>query len=237
MRIGCAANRWASILVSNSTPEPVITELERIIDAGEGGLSQNVVKLQPIWPTERHSCRYPQAGIPQKGVDLDHSFGQVRPSRHRRHACTACATGMLARLRHCSTKFFLALPAMVGLSGEPDRTWWRHGRFAVARGRPLAQRRLPNRHLRRLGRSTIGVRLRTSTHALPTHRWQCRARFGSDGRRRGPARRWRASIANSCRRADHSGHRQQRVADLRQSGKLSHYRANARSSLTDRSCK
>jgi general secretion pathway protein D len=34
--------------VSNSTPEPVISELERIIDSGEGGLSQNVVKLQPI---------------------------------------------------------------------------------------------------------------------------------------------------------------------------------------------
>ena len=34
--------------VSNSTPEPVIAELERIIDGGEGGLSQNLVKLQPI---------------------------------------------------------------------------------------------------------------------------------------------------------------------------------------------
>jgi general secretion pathway protein D len=34
--------------VSNSTPEPVIVELEKIIDAGEGGLSQNLVKLQPI---------------------------------------------------------------------------------------------------------------------------------------------------------------------------------------------
>ena len=34
--------------VSNSAPEPVIAELERIIDAGEGGLSQNIVKLQPI---------------------------------------------------------------------------------------------------------------------------------------------------------------------------------------------
>src|SRR5262249_9156577 len=34
--------------VSNSTPEPIISELERIIDAGEGGLSHNVVKLQPI---------------------------------------------------------------------------------------------------------------------------------------------------------------------------------------------
>ena len=34
--------------VSNSTPEPVIAELERIIDSGEGGLAQNVVKLQSI---------------------------------------------------------------------------------------------------------------------------------------------------------------------------------------------
>jgi general secretion pathway protein D len=34
--------------IANSTPEPIISELERIIDAGEGGLSQNVVKLQPI---------------------------------------------------------------------------------------------------------------------------------------------------------------------------------------------
>ena len=34
--------------VSNSTIEPVMAELERIINSGEGGLSQNLVKLQPI---------------------------------------------------------------------------------------------------------------------------------------------------------------------------------------------
>jgi general secretion pathway protein D len=34
--------------VTNSTPEPIIHELERIIDTGEGGLSQSVVKLLPI---------------------------------------------------------------------------------------------------------------------------------------------------------------------------------------------
>ena len=34
--------------VRNSTPEPVIAELEKIMDAGEGGLSQSLVKLQPI---------------------------------------------------------------------------------------------------------------------------------------------------------------------------------------------
>lgn len=34
--------------VQNSTPEPVISELEKIMDTGEGGLSQNLVKLQAI---------------------------------------------------------------------------------------------------------------------------------------------------------------------------------------------
>jgi general secretion pathway protein D len=32
----------------NSTPEPVIGEIEKIMDSGQGGLSQNMVKFQPI---------------------------------------------------------------------------------------------------------------------------------------------------------------------------------------------
>src|SRR5262245_28259667 len=34
--------------ISNSTPEPIIAEIEKIIDSGEGGMSHEVVKLQPI---------------------------------------------------------------------------------------------------------------------------------------------------------------------------------------------
>ena len=34
--------------VHNSAPETLITELEKIIDSGEGGLSQNMVKFQPV---------------------------------------------------------------------------------------------------------------------------------------------------------------------------------------------
>ncbi len=34
--------------VHNTTPEPLIAELEKIVDAGDGGLSQNLVKFQPI---------------------------------------------------------------------------------------------------------------------------------------------------------------------------------------------
>jgi len=34
--------------IANSGPEPVISELEKIIDSGENGLNQNLVKLQPV---------------------------------------------------------------------------------------------------------------------------------------------------------------------------------------------
>ena len=34
--------------VRNSAPEPVISEMEKIMDSGEGGLSQNVIKFQPM---------------------------------------------------------------------------------------------------------------------------------------------------------------------------------------------
>jgi general secretion pathway protein D len=34
--------------VRNSSPEPVISEIEKIMDSGDGGLSQNVIKFQPI---------------------------------------------------------------------------------------------------------------------------------------------------------------------------------------------
>jgi general secretion pathway protein D len=34
--------------ISNSGPEPIITELEKIVDSGENGLNQNMVKLQPV---------------------------------------------------------------------------------------------------------------------------------------------------------------------------------------------
>jgi general secretion pathway protein D len=34
--------------VRNSTPEPVISEIEKIMDSGEGGMSQSVIKFQPI---------------------------------------------------------------------------------------------------------------------------------------------------------------------------------------------
>ena len=34
--------------VQNSNPDPIVTELEKIMDAGDGGLNQNAIKFQPV---------------------------------------------------------------------------------------------------------------------------------------------------------------------------------------------
>ena len=34
--------------IRNSTPEPIIAEIEKIMDNGDGGLSQNMIKFQPV---------------------------------------------------------------------------------------------------------------------------------------------------------------------------------------------
>lgn len=34
--------------IANSNPEPIISELEKILDSGEGGVSQSVIKFQPV---------------------------------------------------------------------------------------------------------------------------------------------------------------------------------------------
>jgi general secretion pathway protein D len=34
--------------IRNSTPEPIIAELEKVMDAGDGGMSQNVIKFQSV---------------------------------------------------------------------------------------------------------------------------------------------------------------------------------------------
>jgi general secretion pathway protein D len=34
--------------IRNSTPEPIIAEIEKIMDTGDGGLSQNMIKFQPV---------------------------------------------------------------------------------------------------------------------------------------------------------------------------------------------
>ena len=61
--------------VRNSSPEPLISEMEKIMDSGEGGLSQNVIKFQSIAPAQFHSRRQPEAGISQARADLDRAAG------------------------------------------------------------------------------------------------------------------------------------------------------------------
>ena len=67
----------------NSAPEAIISELERIMDSGEGGLSQTLVKLQPIAAAQCHHGDQRQAQPAAHRRNLDHPARQVG-YRHRR---------------------------------------------------------------------------------------------------------------------------------------------------------
>ena len=69
--------------ISNSTPEPIIAELSRIIDRARVAQSR-LDQVGANRPTERHSRSRAQAGIAQKGSDLDHPAGQVGRGGNRR---------------------------------------------------------------------------------------------------------------------------------------------------------
>ena len=55
--------------VQNSTPEPIVGELEKIMDSGDSGLGHGLVKFQPDLATELHSGRRLEARIaPRRGA-------------------------------------------------------------------------------------------------------------------------------------------------------------------------
>ena len=88
--------------VSNSTPEPIIAELNRIIDSGQGGLSQDLVKLEPI------ADRTPFSSLPasrsySKGWQPGSRDWTNRAVRAPTSRYTACATAMRAKSRRSST--------------------------------------------------------------------------------------------------------------------------------------
>ena len=66
--------------VQNCTPEPIISELEKIMDAGEGGLSHNLVKLQADRPPQRHPgcCQQAKSAAHRTDLDLPASTGPTR---------------------------------------------------------------------------------------------------------------------------------------------------------------
>ena len=67
--------------ISNSAPEPIIAELEKIMDSGDNGLSQNVVKFQPISRLNAILVVSQQADAAAHRRNLDQA---ARSCRHRR---------------------------------------------------------------------------------------------------------------------------------------------------------
>ena len=69
--------------VQNSNPEPIIAELEKIVDSGEGGVTQNRRQVSGHPPNERGARGHPQARTAPPGRDLDQAprHDQIRADR------------------------------------------------------------------------------------------------------------------------------------------------------------
>ncbi len=67
--------------INSSSPETIITELEKIVDSGENGLSQNVIKFQPIARLNAVMVVTKKGSAAADGFDLD----QTARSRGYRH--------------------------------------------------------------------------------------------------------------------------------------------------------
>ena len=77
---GCAVNRSGFFRSRSGSPAPIIAELEKIVDSGENGLSQNVIKFQPIVRLNAIMVVSQEAGDVAHGGDLDQA---ARSCRHR----------------------------------------------------------------------------------------------------------------------------------------------------------
>ena len=116
--------------ITSGPPEPIIAELEKIVDSGENGLSQNVIKFQPVARLNAIMVVTKQAGHAAHRRDLDQA---ARPHRHRANhrprlsgEIRRCATDRARADRDVPRRFGLVEPARQ--RRQPDRAGIRPSR-------------------------------------------------------------------------------------------------------------
>ncbi len=72
--------------VHHSTPEPIIAEIEKIMDTGDGGLNQNLVKLQPIARLNAILVATNKPALLKTAQRLDPPARQFGNFKHRRES-------------------------------------------------------------------------------------------------------------------------------------------------------
>ncbi len=214
--------------VRNSTPEPIIAELEKIVDSGEGGLGQNLVKFQSI--ARMNSilvvARKPQllktAATWIKRLDNgdNTSSTSVRVYRVR--------YGEARQMAKVLNDIFLG-SGSGGLELPVNQIAPGSGAVATSSGDQIRLRRtVRNRFRNAIGRQQ--PRAAAARHDAA----ESSARQTRDARGSGTCRnvhrhadRSGRRHTDAVRRADNTRCRQQQPADLRQPGKLSNHRARA----------
>ena len=207
-------------------PEPVVAELEKIMDSGEAGLGHGLVKFQAV-PPERDPRRRRQAGIAARRGELDRAarFAQFRErgreglqgALRRRQADRATAQRHVRARRRLGNRGYGDQPdrAVVG-AGAPDHDRAPHGR--------AAQTTIPTPMAACGG---VGTE-RPPPSAAADRRAQQRLR----GRRRGRRRR-----GDPAGRQDHRRHRDQFDPCLRATRRTTASSSARSTRSTGRRCK
>ena len=90
--------------VQNSTPEPVVSELEKIMDTGELGLGHGLVKFEPV---PRLNSILVVASKPEllRPRPAGYPGSTSRPQPARASKSIKCVTATPSRLRNCFSRF------------------------------------------------------------------------------------------------------------------------------------
>ena len=72
--------------VHHSTPEPIISEIEKIMDTGDGGLNQDLIKLQPIARLNAILVATNKPALAEDRAELDSPARQFGNFEHRRES-------------------------------------------------------------------------------------------------------------------------------------------------------
>ena len=221
--------------VVNSGPEPVIAELEKIVDSGENGLSQNMIKFQPMARLNAILVVTKKPALLQTAATWIKRLDRSDSSRTSVHVYRV-KYGEARQIAKVLTDMFGGGSSSGGLLDSADnqlapgsgssasgsRTAFPDGDGALVRHRAA----WAARHREGLVRPPAALALvrRAGTSAGGTQ-----ARRTGRGRRRvrQKRRRVRRRSTGAARRADHGRHRQQHPFDLCRSGQLPHHRIDA----------
>ena len=213
--------------ISSGSPAPIIAELEKIVDSGENGLSQNVIKFQPVVRLNAIMVVTRKPEMLRTAATWIKRLDRADTARTTVHVYRV-KYGEARQIARVLTDMFIGGSSsnLLDSRRQPDRAGIRHvhrRRAPIAcrstRNSSSTMRRLwpPRRDGEQQRRSDLARRTRRASDGEPRQTETATLDSGRGSRQR---------PAGAAGRADHARCRQQHAADLRGSGELPDHRSH-----------